>query len=77
MIVVLLIASAIAEFARKIPTAGFAYSFNTAGFGKVGGFLSGWILVFSYFMIGPMLLSAIGKLLLVAANRHPRIHPSL
>ncbi|RUS16597.1 amino acid/polyamine transporter I [Endogone sp. FLAS-F59071] len=62
MIVALLIASAIAEFARKIPTAGFAYSFNMAGFGKVGGFLSGWILMFSYFMIGPMLLSAIGAL---------------
>jgi len=62
LIVSALIASAIGAFAQKIPTAGFAYTFNTHGFGKRGGFLSGWILVFSYAMVGPMLLSAIGAL---------------
>ncbi len=60
LIVSALVASAIGAFAQKIPTAGFAYTFNTHGFGKRGGFLSGWILVFSYAMVGPMLLSAIG-----------------
>lgn len=62
LVVSALVASAIGAFARKIPTAGFAYTFNTHGFGKQGGFLSGWILVFSYAMVGPMLLSAIGAL---------------
>ena len=62
LIVSALIASAIGAFAQKIPTAGFAYTFNTRGFGKRGGFLSGWILVFSYAMVGPMLLAAIGSL---------------
>jgi amino acid transporter len=62
LIVCALVASAIGAFAQKIPTAGFAYTFNTHGFGKRGGFISGWILVFSYAMVGPMLLSAIGAL---------------
>lgn len=62
LVVCALVASATAAFARKIPTAGFAYTFNTRGFGKRGGFMSGWILAFSYAMVGPMLLSAIGAL---------------
>ncbi|HVB73270.1 MAG TPA: APC family permease [Ktedonobacteraceae bacterium] len=62
LIVSALVASAIGAFAQKIPTAGFAYTFNTHGFGKRGGFLSGWILVLSYAMVGPMLLAAIGAL---------------
>ncbi|HEX4204619.1 MAG TPA: hypothetical protein VHZ51_10580 [Ktedonobacteraceae bacterium] len=62
LIVALLVASAIGAFAQKIATAGFAYTFNTYGFGKKGGFLSGWILIFAYAMVGPMLLSGIGAL---------------
>lgn len=62
LIVSVLVASAIGAFAKKIPTAGFAYTFNTHGFGKRGGFMSGWILAFSYAMVGPMLLAAIGAL---------------
>jgi amino acid transporter len=62
LIVSALVASAIGAFAKKIPTAGFAYTFNTHGFGKRGGFMSGWILAFSYAMVGPMLLAAIGAL---------------
>src|SRR5579871_3318330 len=62
MVVAALVASTIGAFAKKIPTAGFAYTFNTHGFGKRGGFLSGWILVFAYAMVGPMLLAAIGEL---------------
>ena len=62
MIVALLVASAIGAFAQKISTAGFAYTFNTYGFGKRGGFLSGWILIFAYAMVGPMLLAGIGAL---------------
>ena len=60
LVICVLVASSIAAFAQKIPTAGFAYTFNTHGFGKRGGFMSGWILVFSYGMVGPMLFSGIG-----------------
>ncbi len=55
-----LVASSIAAFASKIPAAGFAYTYNTHGFGKRGGFMSGWILAFSYSMVGPMLFSGMG-----------------
>ncbi|MER7498638.1 APC family permease [Nonomuraea pusilla] len=61
MLVCLLVASVIASFARKLPTAGFAYTFNTHGLGRRGGFLSGWLLVLAYGMVGPMLLAAIGS----------------
>jgi amino acid transporter len=60
LVICVLVASSIAAFAQKLPTAGFAYTFNTHGFGKRGGFLSGWLLVFSYGMVGPMLFSGIG-----------------
>jgi amino acid transporter len=60
LIVCVLVASAITEFARKISSAGFAYTFNTHGFGKQGGFISGWLLVLSYAMVGPMLFAGIG-----------------
>jgi amino acid transporter len=60
MVVCLLVASVIASFARKLPAAGFAYTFNSHGLGRRGGFLSGWLLVFAYGMVGPMLLSALG-----------------
>ena len=62
LIVSALVASAIGAFAQKIPTSGFAYTFNTHGFGKRGGFISGWLLAFAYAMVGPMLLAAIGEL---------------
>ncbi|MCU1527814.1 MAG: family permease [Frondihabitans sp.] len=61
LVACLLLANTIAAFARKLPTSGFAYTFNTHGFGRSGGFLSGWLLLLSYGMLAPMLLSAIGS----------------
>jgi len=61
LIACLLVANTIAAFARKLPTAGFAYTYNTHGFGPSGGFMSGWLLLLSYGMVGPMLLAAIGE----------------
>jgi len=61
LIACLLVANTIAAFARKLPTAGFAYTYNTHGFGPCGGFMSGWLLLLSYGMVGPMLLAAIGE----------------
>lgn len=61
LVACLLVGNTIAAFARKIPTSGFAYSYNTRGFGPSGGFLSGWLLLLAYGMLAPMLLSAIGS----------------
>ena len=61
LVACLLIANTIAAFARKISSAGFVYSFNTQGLGRDGGFLSGWLLLLAYGMIGPMLFAAIGS----------------
>jgi amino acid transporter len=60
LVACLLVANTIASFARKLPSAGFAYTYNTHAFGPSGGFLSGWLLLISYGMVGPMLFSAIG-----------------
>ncbi|WP_020497251.1 APC family permease [Sciscionella marina] len=61
MIACLLVANTIAGFARKLPTAGFAYTYNSHGFGPSGGFLSGWLLLLTYGMVGPMLFAALGN----------------
>jgi amino acid transporter len=56
----LLVANSIAAFARKLPSAGFAYTYNSHGFGASGGFLSGWLMVIAYGMVGPMIIAAFG-----------------
>ena len=37
-------ASSIAEFARRLPSAGSLYTFNSRGLGQTGGFLTGWMM---------------------------------
>jgi amino acid transporter len=61
LVACLLVANTVAAFARKLPAAGFVYTFNTRGLGPNGGFLSGWLLLLAYGMIGPMLFAAIGS----------------
>jgi amino acid transporter len=60
MLVCLIMASTIGAFSSKLPSAGFAYTFNTHAYGKGTGFTSGWILVLAYGVVGPMLFSAMG-----------------
>lgn len=62
-VAILLMALSIGAFARKLPTSGFAYTYTVKGFGPVGGFLSGWLLLGSYAMVAPMLLGGISALL--------------
>jgi amino acid transporter len=59
----LFVAYAIAQFARKVPTSGFAYTFATRGIGPKTGFVTGWLLIGGYAMVTPMLLAAIGYFL--------------
>jgi amino acid transporter len=60
MIVCLITASTIGSFSSKLPSAGFAYTFNTHAYGKGTGFTSGWILALAYGAVGPMLFAAMG-----------------
>jgi amino acid transporter len=60
MVACLITASAIAAFARKLPSAGFAYTFNTHAYGKGAGFVSGWTLALVYGVVGPMVVAAMG-----------------
>ena len=60
MFACLLVANNVAAFARKLPSAGFAYTYNSHGLGRSGGFLSGWLMVIAYGMVGPMIVAAFG-----------------
>jgi amino acid transporter len=62
-IATLFIAYVIAQFAKKLPTSGFAYTFAVRGLGPKSGFLTGWLLVGGYAMICPMLLAGTGYFL--------------
>ena len=62
-------AVSIAEFARRVPSAGWAYTYNSRGLGPAGGFLTGWMMVFGYALYVPAaigLTSAYASLLLAS-----------
>src|SRR5271169_2048520 len=70
-------ASSIAEFARRLPSAGSLYTYNSRGLGRAGGFLTGWMMIFAYALYAPAgvaLTSAFGSMLL-AAVVHVTIAP--
>jgi len=46
-------ASSIAEFARRLPSAGSLYTYNSRGLGQIGGFLTGWMMAFAYAVYVP------------------------
>ena len=46
-------ASTIAEFARRLPSAGSLYTYNSHGLGQAGGFLTGWMMIFAYGLYVP------------------------
>jgi amino acid transporter len=50
-------ANSIAEFARRLPSAGSLYTYNSRGLGRTGGFLTGWMMVFAYALYAPAGLS--------------------
>src|SRR6516164_2530069 len=58
VVVIALVASlccavSIAEFARRLPSAGSLYTYNSRGLGGTGGFLTGWMMVFAYALYVP------------------------
>lgn len=53
MIASLLIANTVAQFARKMASAGAFFSYTTAGLGAPAGFLVGWMVIFAYASFEP------------------------
>jgi amino acid transporter len=46
-------AVSVAEFARRLPSAGSLYTYNSHGLGETAGFLTGWMMVFAYALYVP------------------------
>ena len=46
-------ASSIGELARRLPSAGSLYTYNSRGLGRTGGFLTGWMMIFAYALYVP------------------------
>ena len=73
-------ALSIAEFARRVPSAGWAYTYNSRGLGQTAGFLTGWMMIFGYALFVPAgiaLTSTYASRLLADEVPHPAIAPSV
>ena len=46
-------ALSIGQFAGRLPSAGWAYTYNSRGLGPAAGFLTGWMMVFAYALFVP------------------------
>jgi len=71
-------ALSIAEFARRVPSAGWAYTYNSRGLGPTAGFLTGWMMIFGYALLVPAgiaLTSTYASLLLAGEGPHVTIAP--
>ena len=63
-------ALSIGQFADRLPSAGWAYTYNSRGLGPAAGFLTGWMMIFAYALFVPAgvgLTSAFGSQLLTVA----------
>ncbi len=71
-------ALSIAEFARRVPSAGWAYTYNSRGLGRTAGFLTGWMMIFGYALFVPAgiaLTSTYASHLLAGDVLHVTIDP--
>ena len=71
-------AISIGEFARRVPSAGWAYTYNSRGLGQTAGFLTGWMMIFAYALFVPAgvaLTSAYASQLLADEVLHVTIDP--
>ena len=46
-------ALSIGQFAGRLPSAGWAYTYNSRGLGPAAGFLTGWMMIFAYALFVP------------------------
>ncbi len=56
----LLVGNSVIQFARKLPSAGSFYTFNSYGLGKSAGFFTGWLFRIGYAILAPGLFTALG-----------------
>ena len=56
----LLVGNTVVQFARRLPSAGSFYTFNSAGLGPKAGFATGWLFWIGYAMLAPGLMTALG-----------------
>ena len=62
-------ALSIGQFAGRVPSAGWSYTYNSRGLSPTAGFLTGWMMIFAYALFVPAgigLTSAFGSLLLAS-----------
>jgi amino acid transporter len=52
--------NSVAQLAKKFPSAGSMYTYNASTLGRPAGFVSGWMLVFAYFIFVPAGIGAVG-----------------
>src|ERR1700761_2455939 len=71
-------ANSVTEFARRVPSAGWAYTYNSRGLGRTAGFLTGWMMIFAYALFVPAgiaLTSTYASLLLGGSGLHLTVAP--
>jgi amino acid transporter len=56
----LLASNSVAQLARKLPSAGSFYTYNSSILGSKVGFVSGWVMVFAYILWVPSGIGAVG-----------------
>lgn len=56
----LFMGNTVVQFARRLPSAGSFYTFNSAGLGTNAGFATGWLFWIGYAMLAPGLMTALG-----------------
>ena len=56
----LFVGNTVVQFARRLPSAGSFYTFNTAGLGPGAGFFTGWLFWIGYAVLAPGLFGAFG-----------------
>ncbi|MGH2479156.1 MAG: APC family permease, partial [Ktedonobacteraceae bacterium] len=56
----LLVGNSVIQFARKLPSAGSFYTFNSYGLGKTAWFFTGWLFWIGYAILAPGLFTAMG-----------------
>jgi amino acid transporter len=57
----LLVGNTVVQFARRLPSAGSFYTFNSRGLGPAAGFFTGWLFWIGYAVLAPGLFDAFGS----------------
>ena len=56
----LLVGNSVIQFARRLPSSGSFYTYNSQALGKAAGFFTGWLFFMGYAVFGPALFTAVG-----------------